>query len=129
MEPPQDVLTTTTTTTSLPAAFQDIEPLLDFPPPQRTDKLTRSERFDALFEFVEGGLGLPYKRAVPSRGIRNAFWNRLFTLAETQEHLERVVELFPKWREMDRSFRPRHAEMFVRAYNYLGSPRWLLINT
>ena len=93
-------------------AFQ--EPLLELPP-------SRLVRFNALIEFVQGGLGAKSKRAVPSRGIRSTSWNKLFMFAETAGQLEKVAEMFPKWRDMQRSFSIKASELFVRAYNSLLS--------
>jgi hypothetical protein len=38
-------------------------------------------------------------------------------LAETATQLEVVAEMFPKWREMQRSFSAKDSELFVRAYH------------
>jgi hypothetical protein len=75
---------------------------------------TRFHEFFDLYEFVKGGVGS--KRPVPSRGIRNTSWKNLFQLAKSAEQLEKVVELFPRWREMQRSFDMKDSEIFVRAY-------------
>lgn len=80
--------------------------------------------FPDFYEFVKGGVGS--KRAVPSRGIRNSSWKILFQLAKTAEQLEQVVELLPKWREMQRSFDMKDSEIFVRAYYHSKSPHHAL---
>lgn len=79
------------------------------------DVNTRLERFTELYEFVQGGIGA--KRAFPSRGIRSTSWKNLIQLSTTAAQLEKVAEMFPKWREMQRSFDEQDSELFIRAYS------------
>lgn len=53
-------------------------------------------------------------RVVKAGQVRATAWLRLFQLASKAEHLEAVVETFPRWRESGKSFTPLDIEMFVR---------------
>lgn len=69
----------------------------------------RLEKFDALFQFVSERLGR--RPAVRTPEISSPAWVHLLDLAPTREHLERVVELMPQWR--DTHYRPnRHLRTF-----------------
>jgi hypothetical protein len=45
--------------------------------------------------------------------------SQMSMLARTSEQLEQVAEMFPKWREMQRSFRTTDSELFVRTCHAL----------
>ncbi|KIM86930.1 hypothetical protein PILCRDRAFT_815384 [Piloderma croceum F 1598] len=99
-----------------PAPFRERTPRVPAVPPKPP------QDFNSLIEFVQGGIGSSSKRAVPSRGIRSASWSQMFLLVRTAEELEQVAEMFPKWREMQRSFRATDSELFVRRCEELGCP-------
>ena len=83
--------------------------------PRRRAKLTpekRFERFDQLYNFVSERLG--YRPAVKTPQVRQSAWIHLFGLATTTEQLEKVTELFTRWRDSRRIFDDHHAEVFVR---------------
>jgi len=82
------------------------------------DALTRREQqFYELVEYVTDRTGR--KRAVKAGQVRQTAWLRLFQLANSPEQLEMVAELFPRWRDSGKEFRPVHAEAFVRGSRFL----------
>ena len=79
----------------------------------------REQQFYELVEYVTERTGR--KRAVKAGQVRQTAWLRLFQLANSQEQLEMVAELFPRWRDSGKEFRPIHAEAFVRESSVLSS--------
>ena len=97
-----------------PPATPDIHPLRPRRRRRHT-KLTpekRQERFDQLFDFIAPRLGR--RPAVKTPQVRQSAWTHLFGLATTAGQLEKVVALFPRWRDSNRVFDAQHAEQFVR---------------
>jgi hypothetical protein len=78
----------------------------------------RAARFEDLYQFLSDRIGLrpPAKVRKEPEQVRKTAWQHLFGLATTAEQLERVTELFPKWRESRQQFTPKMAEAFVRMY-------------
>ena len=76
----------------------------------------RAVRFDALYQFLSDRIGLQplAKERKDPKQVRRTAWQQLFSLATTAEQLERVTELFPKWRDSRQQFTPQIAEAFVR---------------
>lgn len=63
------------------------------------------------------------RRVNPAGQVRQSAWLRLFQLASKPEHLERVSEMFPRWRDSGKTFKPAHAEMFARTLSrYISTP-------
>ncbi|KAG1808921.1 uncharacterized protein BJ212DRAFT_1381456 [Suillus subaureus] len=85
------------------------------------DAAARRERqFYELVEYVTDRTGR--KRAVKAGQVRQTAWPRLFQLANSSEQLEMVAELFPRWRDSGKEFRPIHAEAFIRRCEELKCP-------
>ncbi|KAI0077608.1 hypothetical protein K474DRAFT_1661542 [Panus rudis PR-1116 ss-1] len=85
----------------------------------------RSRRFNRLLKYVGDRIG--QKPAVrDALQVRKTEWQHLFGLATTKEQLERVAELFPKWRDSRREFTPRICEAFVRRCEELHCPQLAL---
>ncbi|GJE86726.1 hypothetical protein PsYK624_028070 [Phanerochaete sordida] len=94
----------------------------------RLDEAQRTERFAALLQFVGERTGLhpPARRAGKPEQVRDTAWTHLFGLALTKEQLEQVVELFPKWRESRREWKPKMVMAFVRRCEELRCPQLAL---
>lgn len=85
------------------------------------DAAARRERqFYELVEYVTDRTGR--KRAVKAGQVRQTAWPRLFQLANSSEQLGMVAELFPRWRDSGKEFRPIHAEAFIRRCEELKCP-------
>lgn len=85
------------------------------------DAATRREKqFYELVEYVTDRTGR--KRAVKAGQVRQTAWLRLFQLANSSEQLEMVAELFPRWRDSGKEFRPIHAEAFICRCEELKCP-------
>ncbi|OAX39347.1 hypothetical protein K503DRAFT_689813 [Rhizopogon vinicolor AM-OR11-026] len=80
----------------------------------------REQQFYELVQYVTDRTGR--KRTVKAGQVRQTAWLRLFQLASSQEQLEMVAELFPRWRDSGKEFRPVHAEAFVRRCEELKCP-------
>lgn len=89
----------------LSAAIPPHNPSL--PSPRQYD---RNARFDQLYNFARACL---VTKSETKRQVRSSIWNHLFQLASTPEHLDRVAELFPAWRDAQRSFRPSTVVAFA----------------
>ena len=79
---------------------------------RRLDPVERTARFNELFEFVSGRIGLKPTAKTPEQ-VRNSAWGHLFDLATTRTQLERVVELFPRWRDSRREFEEQTVKNFI----------------
>ncbi|KAG2064139.1 hypothetical protein BDR04DRAFT_1110588 [Suillus decipiens] len=91
------------------------------PKAKSQDAATRREKqFYELVEYVTNRTGC--KRVVKAGQVRQTAWLRLFQLANTSEQLEMVAELFPRWRDSGKEFRPIHAEAFIRRCEELKCP-------
>ncbi|KAL4073468.1 hypothetical protein J3A83DRAFT_4370750 [Scleroderma citrinum] len=89
--------------------------------PTHGDSVTSRERqFHKLVQFVTDRTGR--KRVNTAGQVRQSAWLRLFQLASKPEHLERISEMFPRWRDSGKTFRPIHAEMFARRCEELKCP-------
>jgi hypothetical protein len=75
------------------------------PPKRKLSPEERNERFEALLKHVGDRIGAQ-PAVKDALQIRKTAWSRLLELATTQEQLERVVELMPRWRQMQRDFLP-----------------------
>ncbi|KAG1733372.1 uncharacterized protein EDB91DRAFT_1226121 [Suillus paluster] len=80
----------------------------------------REQQFYELVEYVTDRTGR--KRAIKAGQVRQTAWLRLFQLANSSEQLEMVAELFPRWRDSGKEFRPIHAEAFVCRCEELKCP-------
>ncbi|KAG1722706.1 hypothetical protein EDB19DRAFT_1884325 [Suillus lakei] len=80
----------------------------------------REQQFYELVEYVTDRTGR--KRAVKAGQVRQTAWLRLFQLANSSEQLQMVAELFPRWRDSGKEFRPIHAEAFIRRSEELKCP-------
>ena len=80
--------------------------------PHSNSVTSREQQLHKLVQFVTERTGR--KRVNPAGQVRQSAWLRLFQLASKSEHLERVAELFPRWRDSGKTFKPVHAEMFAR---------------
>lgn len=74
----------------------------------RPAEVPRPERFEAVFKYLEDGL-------TAQREVRKGTWMQLLQLAESPAQMERVVETFPRWRAMRKSFDKADSELFMRA--------------
>ncbi|KAI1789385.1 hypothetical protein LXA43DRAFT_1021389 [Ganoderma leucocontextum] len=99
---------------SLSAAIPPHNPSL--PSPRQYD---RNARFDELCHFARACL---VTKTETKRQVRSSIWNHLFQLASTPEQLDRVAELFPAWRDAQRSFRPSTVVAFAARCNALRCP-------
>ena len=79
---------------------------------RKLDPLERTTRFNELFEFVSSRIGLKPTAKTPER-VRNSAWGHLFDLATTRAQLERVTELFPRWRDSRREFNEQTVKNFI----------------
>lgn len=79
---------------------------------RRLDPVERTTRFNELFEFVSSRIGLKPTAKTPEQ-VRNAAWGHLFDLATTRAQLERVTELFPRWRDSRREFNEQTVKNFI----------------
>ncbi|KAM5540926.1 hypothetical protein V8D89_005570 [Ganoderma adspersum] len=86
------------------------------PSPRQYD---RNARFDQLYNFARACL---VTKSETKRQVRSSIWNHLFQLASTPEHLDRVAELFPSWRDAQRPFRPSTVVAFAARCNTLRCP-------
>jgi len=75
--------------------------------------VTRATRFDELYSFVKDHIG---RKPVANDAlqVRNSAWMHLFGLATQPAQLERVTELFFKWRESERNFDDKQVQAFIR---------------
>ncbi|KAG2033884.1 hypothetical protein BDR03DRAFT_1013897 [Suillus americanus] len=80
----------------------------------------REQQFYELVEYVTDRTGR--KRTIKAGQVRQTAWLRLFQLAKSSEQLEMVAELFPRWRDSGKEFRPIHAEAFIRRCEELECP-------
>lgn len=78
----------------------------------------KKARFEELYQFAASCIA---DKTEPARQMRTSAWHHLFSLAGTPEELERVAELFPKWRDARRSFRPATPVQFAREYTAVPS--------
>lgn len=76
------------------------------------DPAERTVRFNEIFGFVSSRIGLKPVAKTPEQ-VRNSTWGHLFELASTRAQLERVVELFPRWRDSRRGFNEQTVKNFV----------------
>ena len=81
-------------------------------PRRRLDPTERTTRFNELFDFVSSRIGLKPAAKTPEQ-VRDSAWGHLFDLATTRAQLERVAELFPRWRDSRRKFNEQTAKNFV----------------
>ncbi|KDQ22154.1 hypothetical protein PLEOSDRAFT_1098246 [Pleurotus ostreatus PC15] len=80
----------------------------------------RVERFNQLVGFVSPRLG--QKPEVKTPRVRKSAWTHLVGLASTQEQLEKVVELLPKWKDMDCEFGDKFGDLLARRCDELSCP-------
>lgn len=79
---------------------------------RKLDPVKRTARFNELFEFVSGRIGLKPTAKTPEQ-VRGSAWGHLFDLATTRAQLGRVTELFPLWRDSRREFNEQTAKKFI----------------
>ena len=79
---------------------------------RRLDPAERTIRFNELYDFVSGRIGLKPVAKTPEQ-VRDSAWGHLFDLATTRAQLERVAELFPRWRDSRREFGEQTVKNFV----------------
>jgi len=79
---------------------------------RKLDPVKRTARFNELFEFVSGRIGLKPTAKTPEQ-VRDSAWGHLFDLATTRAQLERVAELFPQWRDSRRKFNEQTVKKFI----------------
>ena len=79
---------------------------------RRLDPSERTTRFNELFEFVSSKIGLKPTAKTPEQ-VRNSAWGHLFDLGTTRAQLERVAELFPRWRDSRREFNEQTVKNFI----------------
>lgn len=89
-------------------------------PTHNNSVTSREQQFHKLVQFVTERTGR--RRVNPAGQVRQSAWLRLFQLASKPEHLERVSEMFPRWRDSGKTFKPAHAEMFARRCEELKCP-------
>ena len=80
---------------------------------RRLDPVRRATRFDELYSFVKNHIGRN-PVAHDALQVRNSAWMHLFGLATQPAQLERVTELFFKWRESGRHFDDKQVQAFIR---------------
>ena len=83
----------------------------------------RAARFDELFEFLSCRVGLKPIAKTPEQ-VRNSAWGRLFDLATTRAQLERLAELFPRWRDSRREFGEQTAKNFISEWLDIDTTAW-----
>ncbi|KAJ8506904.1 hypothetical protein ONZ45_g10645 [Pleurotus djamor] len=83
-------------------------------------KEARLDKFNQLFAFVSPRLGR--KPEVVEPKVRKSSWVHLVQLATTQDQLETVVELFPKWKDMGSGFGETFGDLLARRCDELACP-------
>ncbi|EIW77409.1 hypothetical protein CONPUDRAFT_84501 [Coniophora puteana RWD-64-598 SS2] len=82
--------------------------------------------FDTLYQFVHARTAPRAERMksveVKRAQMRRSTWRRLLGAVQTREELDKVAELFPRWRNLGRKFEPEDAEAFVRKCEVLNYP-------
>ncbi|TCD64021.1 hypothetical protein EIP91_004655 [Steccherinum ochraceum] len=72
----------------------------------------RVARFNTLYQFMAERIAKePVKSPLQ---VRNTAWTHLFGLATSKQQMEKLVKLFPLWRDSGRPWTPQIAENFVR---------------
>ncbi|KAF4564008.1 hypothetical protein EYR36_003257 [Pleurotus pulmonarius] len=80
----------------------------------------RVEHFNQLVGFVSPRLGK--KPEVKTPRVRKSVWTHLVGLASTQDQLEKVVELLPKWKDMGCEFGDKFGDLIARRCDELSCP-------
>ncbi|KAL0961331.1 hypothetical protein HGRIS_006288 [Hohenbuehelia grisea] len=80
----------------------------------------RLARFNDLYEFVVPRIGKNPAVKVPQ--VKKSAWVHMVNLATTEEQLTKVVNMFPKWREMGWEFDETYAEVVTSRCQELGCP-------
>ncbi|KAF4582407.1 hypothetical protein EYR38_002527 [Pleurotus pulmonarius] len=80
----------------------------------------RVEHFNQLVGFVSPRLGK--KPEVKTPRVRKSAWAHLVGLASTQDQLEKVVELLPKWKDMGCEFGDKFGDLIARRCDELSCP-------
>jgi hypothetical protein len=81
---------------------------------KRTKRLTLEERgaaFDELFDYVSQRIG---KRPSTHLPMRHSAWNILISLAASEQQLDSIANIFPKWKEGGHKLRPSASDIFIR---------------
>lgn len=83
---------------------------------QTSNRLSSEERlarFNNLYQLLSERIGkTPIKTATQ---VRKSAWTHLFGLARSQQQMEKLVKLFPQWRDSGREWSPQLVENFTRA--------------
>lgn len=106
-----------------PEIVQPTEPVTPEPtvaelPPKPRIKRTpltpkhKQRRFDENISFMEPRLGRQPEHRFPL--IRKSLWIRTLALCQTEEHLRKVMELIPLWRDKGRRFDSTFSLAFIR---------------
>jgi len=91
---------------------------------KRLSPENRLLKFTALYDFVTPRLGC--RPVIKTPQVRNSAWIHLMGLANNEEMLTKVAELFPKWKDSRREFGPEVGEAFVRRCEELTCPQLAL---
>lgn len=79
---------------------------------RKLSKTARTERFNQIVDFVTPRLGR--KPAVKTPEVRKSAWVNLIGLAQTEEQLTQVAEMFPGWKASGHELDAHVSELFVR---------------
>lgn len=79
---------------------------------RRLGPAERAARFNELAAFVSSRIGLKPIAKTPEQ-VRNSVWGHLFDLSTTRVQLERVTEMFPRWRDSRREFTEQTVKNFI----------------
>jgi hypothetical protein len=79
----------------------------------------REELFNSIRERLTNLTGRP--KAIKGPQARGSAWTHLIALATTPEQLQQVVDMFPRWRDTKRSFKPHVGNLLIRElFGYMG---------
>ncbi|KAI0747812.1 hypothetical protein C8Q80DRAFT_1219236 [Daedaleopsis nitida] len=96
------------------------------PPHRPSVPLPRSvgsePRFEEMIKVLHAYLVDKSTTTIP----RSTMWLHIINVAASREHLERVAELFPKWRDVKRPFPPHTADHFAKRCERLRCPELAL---
>ncbi|KAJ7597270.1 hypothetical protein C8J56DRAFT_851366 [Mycena floridula] len=79
----------------------------------------RLRRFQNLYAFAIPRLGRRPEIKLP---MKYTTWNLLISMANNEEQLEKIVDLFPKYKDGGKQLTPQASELFVRRCEELHCP-------
>ena len=117
-EEPTSLQPATSTSTSAILNAITAQPEL-VPTKKKLSSGERRERYGRLVDFVKPRIGRKPEVKLPQ--VRNSAWVNLVGLANTEDQLRELAEMFPSWNALGREFDTHFSELFVREYMALRS--------